>query len=947
MPPVAIAAAVIAGAGAAAAGATLATAVAIASVAFSVTAALTTKTPSFDSYASPQERKQVLRAAAAPKLAIYGEVMGSGVLFFAEEQPGEQDQDELLHMCIAIAGHEIDGIGQIYLDDAPIESFGEYVTWELHNNRQVADPFLLENCPSWSSDMIGKGIAFLRISLKFNADKFPNGIPNIKLVKRGYKVLDPRTGLTAWSANSALVYLHYLKTFCDVKDTDILLEQFKSCANICDELVNTSAGTGFRYRTHGEFDFNESRTKVMEALLLSCAGDRVYTGGKHGMMVGAYQGPATLELHSRQVIGDIQITPETAERDRFNTYKGKFINAKEKWIEADFPPVQVAEWVAQDGEEISKDIDFRFVTNEFQAQRICSIKMRRTRVGSILQVPMNYSGFSYRPGMNIKVFIPELAIEGVEYRVDSWSFSVLGGVKLILIQDNVQMYGDIPGQAVVQPPITNLPSSGPPAPSNLRYTARPVGDVVQGLLSWGNFGNQVADNVVTIYRAGVLQYSVRTPADECILSGLTVGTYEARVQAIAANGVGSAISTLSFTIAVPAVPNSITFIPDNWSLQLIPNFSTQLSFGTICEFFYSKDNIPIGQVEATAFNLGMGTSMMHSGLVPDTTYYYWVRSINAYGKSAFFAASGKTTYDISSILDAMDGQIGAEHLREELRTEIEKIPDLEDGYNEIRAITPGLSQLTSGLQSSYYEGSKAGLEAATANAEDDAKKRVSVGQAIRTAETSASETAALGRLVDQVFAEVDETNAAVETVAEAVVDLDGEVRASWYTKAQVNGIGGGFGLEVVMNPDGTVMSSMVVDADVFAVLSRAQGATSVRNPFIVKNGTVYMNHVMMDTAEIGTVIAKYINVTSLNAVTITASTISTSTLTGNTINAGTLNGTAINGGSLSIANRFTVDANGNVVIRNAPNGVGMTLTNNRMDVLDDQGRLRVRVGYLL
>ena len=947
MPPVAIAAAVIAGAGAAAAGVTLATAVAIASVAFSVTAALTTKTPSFDSYASPQERKQVLRAAAAPKLAIYGEVMGSGVLFFAEEQPGQQDQDELLHMCIAIAGHEIDGIGQIYLNDETIESFGEYVTWELHNNRQVADPFLLENCPSWSSDMIGKGIAFLRISLKFNADKFPNGIPNIKLVKRGYKVLDPRTGVTAWSSNSALVYLHYLKNFCDVKDSDILLEQFKSCANICDELVNTSAGTGVRYRTHGEFDFNESRTKVMEALLLSCAGDRVYTGGKHGMMVGAYQGPATLELHSRQVIGDIQITPETAERDRFNTYKGKFINAKEKWIEADFPPVQVAEWVAQDGEEISKDIDFRFVTNEFQAQRICSIKMRRTRVGSILQVPMNYSGFSYRPGMNIKVFIPELAIEGVEYRVDSWSFSVLGGVKLILIQDNAQMYGDIPGQAVFQPPITNLPSSGPPAPSDLRYTSRPVGDVVQGLLSWGNFGSQVADNVVNIYRGGVLQYSVRTPANECILSGLTVGTYEARVQAIAANGVGSPISTLSFTIAVPAVPQSVTVVPDNWSLQLFPKFATLLSFGTICEFYFSTINLAINVVEAQAINLGMGSSMNHSGLRPDTTYYYWIRSVNAYGKSAFFALEAKTLYDISSILDAMDNSIGAEHLREELRTEIEKIPDLEDGYNELLTATEDMNQLVSGMQSSYYTQGLAGLEAATANAEDDHKKRVALGQATRSIKTVANEQIAMGQIVDQTIAELNDNKAATQTVAESVSKLDGEVRASWYTKAQVNGQGGGFGLEVTMAPDGSTMTSMIVDADVFVILSRAYGATSKRNPFIVKNGTVYMNHVMMDTAEIGSVIAKYINVTALDAVTITASTITSSTLNGNTINAGTLNGTAINGGSLSIANRFTVDANGNVVIRNAPNGVGMTLTNNRMDVLDDQGRLRVRVGYLL
>ena len=163
MPPVAIAAAVAAGAGATLAGATRATAVAIASVAFSVTAALTTKTPSFDSYASPQERKQVLRSAAAPKLAVYGEVMGSGVLFFAEEEPGEQDQDELLHMCIAIAGHEITSIGQVYLNDEPIQSYGQYASYELHNNRQTADPYLLAHCPSWDSTMIGKNIAFVRV----------------------------------------------------------------------------------------------------------------------------------------------------------------------------------------------------------------------------------------------------------------------------------------------------------------------------------------------------------------------------------------------------------------------------------------------------------------------------------------------------------------------------------------------------------------------------------------------------------------------------------------------------------------------------------------------------------------------------------------------------------------------------------------------------------------
>ncbi|MFQ2454592.1 phage tail tip protein, partial [Aeromonas caviae] len=117
--------------------------------------------------------------------------------------------------------------------------------------------------------------------------------------------------------------------------------------------------------------------------------------------------------------------------------------------------------------------------------------------------------------------------------------------------------------------------------------------------------------------------------------------------------------------------------------------------------------------------------------------------------------------------------------------------------------------------------------------------------------------------ITKVQASLNQTTAAVETAAKAVADLKGNVEAGWYTKAQIAGEGGGFGLSVKLNADGTVLSSFVIDADVFAVMSRAGGATTKRNPFVIKNGTVYMNHAMMDTAEIGNVIAKYINVQHL------------------------------------------------------------------------------------
>ena len=139
---------------------------------------------------------------------------------------------------------------------------------------------------------------------------------------------------------------------------------------------------------------------------------------------------------------------------------------------------------------------------------------------------------------------------------------------------------------------------------------------------------------------------------------------------------------------------------------------------------------------------------------------------------------------------------------------------------------------------------------------------------LETRRTQVEGDQANANAIDTVQVNLNNTNAAVQSGATATANLRGEVQAGWYTKAKLNGEGGGFGLSVEMNADGTVLSSFVIDADVFAVLSRAGGVATNRNPFIVKNGTVYMNHAMMDTAEIGNVIAKYIKVTNIDAATI-------------------------------------------------------------------------------
>lgn len=114
----------------------------------------------------------MLRSAVAPENVVVGKTVTSGLLMFAEEEAGEQDDGEWIHMVIVLAGHPIERIDRIWLGDDLITTFEDFATWELHNARTTCDPFMLENCPSWKEDMIGEGLSWLRVSLKFNAEKF-------------------------------------------------------------------------------------------------------------------------------------------------------------------------------------------------------------------------------------------------------------------------------------------------------------------------------------------------------------------------------------------------------------------------------------------------------------------------------------------------------------------------------------------------------------------------------------------------------------------------------------------------------------------------------------------------------------------------------------------------------------------------------------------------------
>lgn len=618
------------------------------------------KIPSMD-YRDTSERKQMLRSPSASETVIVGKTVASGLLFFAEEEPGEQEENEKITLALALAGHPIDRVGKIWLGDDLIETFGDKASWELHNDRKDADPFMLKNCPSWKEDMIGRGMAWLRVTLTFDQEKFPYGLPNVKCEIWGKELFDPRTGETQWSNNGALVILDYYRDYLKVPDSDIDFESFKQSADLCDENVsNAENGSEHRYTLNGAYDLNESPSSVLEAMHKCINAEPTFTAGKHGIQVGAYYGPALKTITESQLIDTVTCTPETGLKDATNAVYGTFIDAEQLYTKTDFTPVIVNEWIEEDGLEIRENVDYRFVTSPYQAQRLARQYLRKKKAGRRVQLTMNLDGYAYRPGEVVLLDLPSLNISGLEFRIAEWTFHALEGVSLTLEEDGAYLYEDVIGKPFVRPPFTKLPTGGVAAPINLAFVPLSVTDIVQGYISWQNVASDIRYNTVNILQNGKVIQSIQVPGERVDINGLTRGTYRVEVRAINVAGAMSAPAISDFAIQAPPAPIGVEITPGMFSLTASPMQGDSAVFGYTFEFWFSEKklaNLSENEVITKTNKVGQGNFWTQENLKAGHTYYFYIRTINSYGKSVFVEASGIPVSLPDDIFDDLDNTV--------------------------------------------------------------------------------------------------------------------------------------------------------------------------------------------------------------------------------------------------------------------------------------------------
>ncbi|EQB6724606.1 phage tail tip protein, partial [Escherichia coli] len=278
-------------------------------------------------------------------------------------------------------------------------------------------------------------------------------------------------------------------------------------------------------------------------------------------------------------------------------------------------------------------------------------------------------------------------------------------------------------------------------------------------------------------------------------SGLPLGEYTLTVRAINSYGQQGEPATTTFRINAPAAPASIELTPGYYQITAVPHltvYDPTVQF----EFWFSEAKIAdTSQVETSARYLGTGRQWSVSGphIKPGKDFWFYVRSVNLVGKSAFVEASGRASNDAEGYLDFFRGEIGKTHLAQGMWELIDN-SQLDDEMAEMK--------------------------------------------------TTITETR--NEITQTVSKTLEDQSATIQQIQRVQTDTNNDLAALYMLKVQKtkNGIpyvaGIGAGIE---DADGQPLSNILLQADRIAMINPENGNTTPL--FVAQGNQLFMNDVFL------------------------------------------------------------------------------------------------------
>ncbi|EEB1956368.1 DUF1983 domain-containing protein [Salmonella enterica] len=309
-----------------------------------------------------------------------------------------------------------------------------------------------------------------------------------------------------------------------------------------------------------------------------------------------------------------------------------------------------------------------------------------------------------------------------------------------------------------------------------------------------------------------------TSETEYTFHNLPLGNYTLTVRAMNGFGQQGDPASVKFSIQAPEAPDFIEITPAYFSLTVAPRqkvYHPDVSF----EFWFSeKQLLSADQVLAEGQYLGRGSMWIKDGLMLlGTDYWFYVRSVNLVGKSAFAEASGQVKSDAEGVLELIKGQITANLLNREFLGTIDNEVVKSEFEKALQLSEENVQQQLTELKKAFG---------------DDVDARIQ-----KLEQVISGPDGSIGQKIEQINAALGKQSVTVEEISKAQATLNDAVAAikSFKVQYQANGQAAIAGIQLSATQE---QSQILMMADRIAFLNPQNG--SVALPFVIQNGQIIL-----------------------------------------------------------------------------------------------------------
>jgi len=632
---------------------------------------------------------------------IYGETRKGGTKTYMELT----NNDKYLHTIITLAGHEVNSIGDIYLDDEVVSFSGSdgTVTTSKWNSKVYIKKFtgasnqsvystlnsLTYKPTQINSNFKGQGIACLYVRLEYDRDTFPNGMPLVTAKIQGKKVYDPRKDSTSsaydnslgvsshrtnnpstwqYSDEPALAIRDYLTSNLGLDadqsdiDDDMIATAIADCASTGVVGVQNNA-----FKIGGVLDTGATPSGNLNTLMTTLNGTLFWGQGKWRLLAGAYKTPDA-SVSNANAFGyddfrsDISIATRLSRRDTTNTVRGTFIDGSTdgRFIATDYPQQQIPD-LSEDNDEVSiLDLELPLTTNSATAQRLAKQVLFVSREQITFSADFSLEkAFGVQIGDTVEVTLDRYGWARKTFRVISWKMSGMDGsapvVNMTLQETSATAYQWSVSSDEYQQITQNNTNLGDPT-SNLAITglATTLASSLQTdgtsmsriILSWNAVSSPILRHYEVEWKPSSLSNysSTIAPNNAIEIEPLTAGTtYNFRVRAVTVRENSGSYATINATAVTD------TTAPSTPSAPTVTAGVKQLEVSWQGYSFpsdFASMEVHHSTSSGGTYSLigtSAGTSLVHGGLTQNTTHYYKLKAKDFSGNISGFSAVGNGT----------------------------------------------------------------------------------------------------------------------------------------------------------------------------------------------------------------------------------------------------------------------------------------------------------------